>query len=323
MVVPVSFHGKRYCPNVIDKPAAGSHTQDTSSTSEAVILQDAKAISSFQLDQAGTRSDQDARPDNIEVRSLDPDGNCRINTFTTVPEGNTFLRHPYSRCYIVESTSTAGAVRRTSGYALSSTRVITSDVHYGARTIKVSRAFTRPSPLGGPTLTTFDSEWANAIRTWDPAEKQKNIGLRYAILGMAAPLNITDGDGDNNFTTITSVLSITRTPELLLLTRRVPSGELVTDTSVETPWQITFGTPAAEWFNTHLGGYIGRGSDDYMLGSPIFVTSSSTTLPGGGTSTSQVLVGLVTDEIVATSPCSVNAGLFTDPNGVNLLLAAF
>jgi hypothetical protein len=288
--------------------------------SYAAVLEDAKTISSFPID---TTRALDGRAGNIEVRSLDPDGNCRINTLATVPEGTKFVQHPYSRCYIVESTSTTGEVRRTSGYALSAIRVITSDVHYGARSIKVSRVYTISSPLGGPSTTTFDSQSANAIRTWNDAERQTNIGLRYAILGMAAPLSIHDSDGDNKFTTITSILSITRTPELLLLTRRVPSGELVSGTSVGTLSQITFGTPAAEWFNTHLGGYIGRGGDDYMLGSPIFVTESTTPVPGGGTSTSKVLVGLVTDEIVATDPCSVNAGLFTDPNGVNGLLAAF
>lgn len=304
-----------------DKNTA-DYTGQSSSEPEPVILEDAKAISGLETTSTSVQDSEDVTSGIIQVRSLDADGNCRINTLTTVPNGVKFLQHPYSRCYIVESTSNTGSVRRTSGYALNSTRVITSDVHYGARSIKVSRAYTLPSPIGGPSTTGFDSQWANAIRTWYDDQRKANIGLRYAILGMAAPLRIPDSAGDSNFTTITSILSISRTPELLLLTRRVPSGELVSGVSTESPRQITTGS-VAEWFNTHLGGYIGRGSDDYMLGSPVFVTSSLTPLPGGGTTTGQLLVGVVTDEIVASNPCSVNVGMFTDLGGINSLLAAF
>ena len=39
------------------------------------------------------------------------------------------LQYPYSRCYVVESTASSGQVLQTSGFALSPTRVLTSNAH--------------------------------------------------------------------------------------------------------------------------------------------------------------------------------------------------
>lgn len=149
------------------------------------------------------------------------------------------------------------------------------------------------------------------------------MGYRYCILGMANPLNITDSEGDNTFGTITGFLSIPPTLDLTLLTRRVPSGELLQGTSTEAPRRVTFGN-LSEWYVTHLGGYIGRGSDDYMLGSPIFVAQES--FAGGisgAVTTEYILVGLVVDEVVASDPCTVNAALFVDDGAVQQVLGFF
>jgi len=252
---------------------------------------------------------------------LDPNGNCRVNTLTAVPQSDIPDRHPYDRCYIVETTFATGTVR-TSGYALSADRVITSDVHFGPEPTTVSRVYTRYNP-GGLPITSFDTHYANAIRCWSADSRRTNVGLRYCVLGMDTPLSIHDSEGHHTYTTITSILSFPGTPTLSLITRNIPTGELIMGTSTEVPRRITFGS-VAEWYSTHLAGYLGRGSDDYMLGSPIFVTVATTSLtPGGRTTYNHLLVGLVTDEVVASNPCTVNAGLFVEDGAVQRLLYSF
>jgi hypothetical protein len=152
--------------------------------------------------------------------SLDPDGNCRIKIFSDVPQGNTMLQYPFSRCYVVQSTTTTGQVIQTSGFALSGTHVLTSNVHIinieqrpGPITVSRSYQFVNPD---GSTDTTFDSQVANEVASWGDDEKEANIGLRYCMLDMANSLTITDSEGGQVFTTITSVLSINPSPDLQL-----------------------------------------------------------------------------------------------------------
>lgn len=237
-------------------------------------------------------------------------------------------QYPYSRCYVVTSTAASGQVLQTSGFALSSTRVLTSNAHIinieqrpGAITVARSYSITNP---GGSINTTFDSHNAATVVSWGNDEKEANIGLRYCMLAMRDPLTITDGEGADVFTTITSVLSISPTPSLQLITRTVPNAVLMTGSARGSPRRITNGS-VAEWFVTNLGGWLGRHTTsqhwDYMRGSPIFVNIETGPINGPLVNRAW-LVGLVTDEVVASSPCTVNAGLFVDDGAVTRLLNA-
>lgn len=140
--------------------ALGGAQQDTA----AVLIKDAKTIN------ARPAAGQEELKADIRPLSLDPNGNCRVDILAPVPEGNTMIKHPWSRCYIVESTLANGTVLRTSGYALSATRVITSDVHFEPPSTKVSRAYVF-GDLSGPHTTHFDSEWANAVRAFTNTDR--------------------------------------------------------------------------------------------------------------------------------------------------------
>lgn len=223
----------------------------------------------------------------------------------------------------------AGVVYQTSGFALSGTRILTSNVHIinieqrpGA--ITVERSFKITNEDGSVSLEQ-ESIVASRVISWGNDEKEANIGLRYCMLSMPTSLHITDGEGDDVFTTITSVLSINPQPPLQVVTRRVPTAELVTATVNDEPRRVTFGS-VAEWFVTDLGGWIGRHTTtndwDYMRGSPIFVTQESGP-PNGPLVSKAWLVGIVTDAVVASNPCTVNAGLFVDDGAVQRLLDAF
>jgi hypothetical protein len=235
------------------------------------------------------------------------------------------LQYPYSRCYVVESTASSGQVLQTSGFALSATRVLTSNAHAvnieqrpGAITVARSYSFTNPD---GSINTTFDSQTASEIVSWGD---EAGIGLRYCMLAMRDPLTITDNEGDQVYTTILSVLSINPSPTLQLVTRDVPDGTLVTGSATGAPQRITNGS-VAEWYVTDLGGWLGRYNNadfwDFLRGSPIFVTEELGPIDGPLTKKAW-LVGLVTDEVVASSPCTVNAGLFVDDGAVTRLLDA-
>lgn len=105
------------------------------------------------------------------------------------------------------------------------------------------------------------------------------------MLAMNDPLTITDGEGDQVYTTILSVLSINPNPTLQLITRDVPDGTLVTGSNTGAPRRITNGS-AAEWYVTDLGGWIRRYNNadfwDFLRGSPIFVTEESDPLMDHG-----------------------------------------
>lgn len=161
------------------------------------------------------------------------------------------LQYPYSRCYVVESTASSGQVLQTSSFALSSTRVLTSNAHVvnieqRPGIITVARSYQTTNPDGSIT-TTFDSHTASHTASWGGDENEANIGLRYCMLAMNDPLTITDGEGDQVHTTILSVLSINPNPTLQLVTREVPDKTLVTGSNTGAPRRITNGS-VTEWY---------------------------------------------------------------------------
>ena len=238
------------------------------------------------------------------------------------------LQYPYSRCYVVESTASSGQVLQTSGFALSPTRVLTSNAHVvnieqRPGIITVARSY-QTTDSDGSITTTFDSHTASHMASWGDDENEANIGLRYCMLAMDDLLAVRGDEGDQGYTTILSVLSINPNPTLQLITRDVPDATLETGSNTGAPRRITNGS-VAEWYVTDLGGWIGRYNNadfwDFLRGSPIFVTEESGPIDGPWT-TKAWLVGLVTDEVVASSPCTVNAGLFVDDGAVTRLLNA-
>jgi hypothetical protein len=275
-----------------------------------------------------TDQKKDTAPGGLHELDLDSDGNCRINIFNDVPDGPTMLQYPFNRCCIVQSTAMTGQVMESSGFALSATRVLTSDIHH----INTEQ---RPGPItvlrvyhtvneDGSIETIQESVIANGSVAFGDNAEGNLIGLHYCMLATENSLNITDDEGDNVFTTITSVLSINPNPDLQLLTRRVPTGELVSGIATGAPRRVTFGS-VAEWYVTNLGGWIGTRTTatltTFLRGSPIFVTEEMGPLNGPLVSKAW-LVGLVTDEVVASNPCTVNAGLFVDDGAVTRLLDA-
>lgn len=290
------------------------NTQITSISNTVVSIRKVGASS-------GTSSQQQVE---VQPRSLDSNGNCRINIFSTVQQGETMRQYPYSRCYVVESTTPSGQVLQTSGFALSAIRVLTSNAHVvnieqrpGVITVARSYSFNNSD---GSLNTAFDSQTVSSVASWGDDEHEANIGLRYCMLAMRNPLTITDSEGDQVYTNILSVLSINPNPPLQLITRDVPGGNLVTGSATGAPQRIT-NHNVAEWYVTNLGGWLGRYNSanlwDYLRGSPIFAESGPTDGP-----LATRLVGLVTDEVVASSPCTVNAGLFVDGGAVTRLLNA-
>jgi hypothetical protein len=321
---PNDAKGKTLCPACIPLSTQyirhnivpTRNTQLTSISNTVVSIRKVGASS-------GTSSQQQVK---VQPLSLDPNGNCRVNIFSNVQQGETMLQYPYSRCYVVESTTPSGQVLQTSGFALSATRVLTSNAHVvnieqrpGVITVARSYSFTNSD---GSINTAFDSEAASTATSWGDDEHEANIGLRYCMLAMHNPLTITDSEGDQVHTTILSVLSINPNPTLQLITRDVPNGNLVTGSATGAPQRIT-NHNVAEWYVTNLGGWLGRHNSanhwDFLRGSPIFVTEESGPIDGPLV-TKAWLVGLVTDEVVASSPCTVNAGLFVDDGAVTRLL---
>lgn len=257
----------------------------------------------------------------INQQSLDAQGNCRINIFNTVLGGSINRQHPYSRCYVCTS-SDHGVTTSTSGYALDSTHVITTDLHTGRSSVTISRIFSTTNADGSETVTSDSAiSPANAWVVWDEEERNANRGLKYCILRTESPLSIDDSEGSHTWTNLTSVLSITSNPELFMLTRRVPTGELISCTSSDPPQLLTNTNTAANYFSTTLGGYVPQGNNDYLLGSPIFVVQTEQSPFGGPVTTSYSLVGIA-DRVVETEPCLVNAAIFVSDNGVQALLNA-
>jgi len=283
---------------------------------------------------ASSQTHETPQSGGIHPSGLDQNGNCKINIFSPVPQGEPMVQYPNSRCYFVETSNAAGQVLQTSGFALSPNRVLTSSAHVvnlqskaGSCLIQRSYSFVNED---GSVETEFDSHYASRVVFWDNPENEPDIGLRYCMFALDTdPLTITDEAGENVFTTITSVLELSSEPTLQLLTRDVQNSTtqdatLMSGEVTGAPRQVTTGH-VAEWFSTDLGGWLGRHDNafdwDYLRGSPIFVTEEMGP-PNGPLTTMAWLVGLVTDEVVASSPCTVNAGLFTDLGGVTRLLDA-
>jgi hypothetical protein len=125
----------------------------------------------------------EAKPDtgrtDIVPLDLDADGNCRINIFNDVPQFE-ISQYPYSRCYMVQSVNSVGQVMATSGFALSSTPVLTSNVHVTnisqkPGVITVMRLYQTVSE-DGDTSDVFESSFAKSSTYFGGAANQ-NIGL--------------------------------------------------------------------------------------------------------------------------------------------------
>ena len=120
----------------------------------------------------------------------------------------------------------------------------------------------------------------------------------------------------------TSILSLLI---LQLITRDVPDETLETGSNTGAPRRITNGSRSRmvrdgpwglDWkaqqsrlleFLARVSSFCGRGVGVHLMGHGRLKAW---------------LVGLVTDEVVASSPCTVNAGLFVDDEAVTRLLDA-
>jgi hypothetical protein len=286
----------------------------TESNPSASASASAAAVDKAKLDDEQTMHTLDVP---FPSGGIDGFGSCRIDMFSSVDASPKMRQHPWSRVYVVESRSPTGQLRRTSGYALSRTRVLTSDIHGNGSGIRVSRLYTT-SP-GGSAFA--DSDTAHSAKWFYDGQRGANLGLRYMVLMMDQGVAIVDSEGDGNYTTITAAQSINPDAELTMVTRSANTDELVQGSTGVKPLRMTNGYVAEQYF-TALGGYGVSGENDYILGSPIFVTE--TTFEGGvggNPITKMLLVGLATEEPKGgNESCSVNAGLFHDLGAVELIL---
>jgi hypothetical protein len=136
---------------------------------------------------------------------------------------------------------------------------------------------------------------------------------------MRNPIAVNDELGES-YSTIGHALAFGPNPNLTLVTHRPPGGGM-TEASDNQPLERINTGKVSDWYTTRLPGFVATGADNYTLGSPIFFTETTTTLPGGPTTTRTYLIGVVTVGVVGGADCTVDVGLFTDPAAITRLLA--